>query len=190
MFLVLSSTRCMAQAPDSTRWQFRLSAGNAMVAGFGQHRATSWFSIDAIYPMSHDISLGGGFAKGGTLIPYGAPILHSSEPRSLAPRREGTDLTSVWVSASWQANDKLFLWASLRHTVGFTQQYFSTTPAPASLTAVEGGTSYAFNNSTFIELHFHIVHGNYGELLHTLYGSFWNSGMTPPLVITNGPWYF
>lgn len=190
LLLTLASVGVAAQDSDSTGWHFRMATGAAACSGLGQQRSLGWVAGEASYDAGRGVTVGGGLAHAGSLAPAGGWVLQGRGPRSLAPRREGTDVHAMWAKASWQVSDRLWLWGSVAHVTGFAQPLWRRSSVPVSATAISGGLAYAFSDESLLELHFHFVHDRYGSLMDPPYGGLWCGGLAPTWTVAEGPWHF
>ena len=176
-----------AQEGDTTRWDFHMSTGATVATGFGHTQSLGWVAPIVSYRISDRLKVSGGLAVAGSLLPAGGYTLHGRE-RSLAPRREGTKAGAMWASATYHPNDRLWLWGSVMHVIGYAQPLWLDGSLPIEATAISGGVEYALGNGSMIGMHFHFVHDHYGSLLHAPYGHGWYGPYTPSLEIYSGHW--
>ena len=178
------------QESDTSRWRFHLSTGVTAAAGYGHTQSLGWTAPSVTYHANDRLTVSGGFAAAGSLMPVGGYALHGRGERSLAPRREGTRAGALWANATYHPNDRLWVWGSVAHVTGYAQPLWLDGALPIEATAISGGVEYALGNGSLIGMHFHFVHDNYGTLLHPPYGHAWYGPYTPHLEIYGGPWPF
>ena len=178
------------QESDTSRWRFHLSTGVTAAAGYGHTQSLGWTAPSVTYHANDRLTVSGGFAAAGSLMPVGGYALHGRGERSLAPRREGTRAGALWASATYHPNDRLWVWGSVAHVTGYAQPLWLDGALPIEATAISGGVEYALGNCSLIGMHFHFVHDHYGTLLHPPYGHAWYGPYTPHLEIYGGPWPF
>lgn len=168
LLLMLASPLVHAQVTDTTSWHVHLSTGLSVSNGFGRTLGNSWLATDVELHPTQRLTVNTGFANIGSVLPQDYK-LHGLGPRSLTPRREGTQATAVWAEAEYQVNDKLWLWAAVAHIGGFAQPLWLDHSLPLNATAFQGGFGYRFGENSVLEMHMHIVHDNYGTLAPLLY---------------------
>ena len=161
------------QESDTSRWRFHLSTGVTAAAGYGHTQSLGWTAPSVTYHANDRLTVSGGFAAAGSLMPVGGYALHGRGERSLAPRREGTRAGALWASATYHPNDRLWVWGSVAHVTGYAQPLWLDGALPIEATAISGGVEYALGNGRLIGVPFHFVHDHYGTLLHPPYGHAW-----------------
>ena len=176
------------QEGDTSRVRFHLSTGATVAAGYGHTQSLVWTAPSVTYRASERLTVSGGLAAAGSLMPAGGYALHGRGERSLAPRREGTKAGALWVNATYHPNDRLWLWGSVAHVTGYVQPLWLDGAVPIEATAISGGVEYALGNGSMIGMHFHFVHDHYGNLLYQPYGHGWYGPYTPSLEIYGGHW--
>ena len=173
LFLLLGVLTTWAQeAADTSRWQMHVSTGATVAAGFGQTQSLGWVAPSFSYQVNDRLKLKAGFAYKGTLLPT-SYRLRAYGPQDLAPRREGTQAGALWASAEYQANERLWLWASVAHLSGFAQPLWLDQSLPLQASAFSGGFAYKFNSGSVLEMHLHIIQDNYGTLMPLMFDDPW-----------------
>lgn len=152
------------QQPDSASnpLHYSLSAGSTVEAGFGRVLSNLWVAPRLSWQPTQRLTLRGGFAAEASLLP--TPALHGLAPQSLAPRRQGSRMASLWAEAVCKPNDRLWLWAAVAHTRGQFQPLWLDRALPIQATAFSGGLGYQLPGGSFLELDFHFVHDRYATL--------------------------
>jgi hypothetical protein len=174
---------------DTSRWNFHLSTGVTIGSGWGKTNALFWTAPRVEYRASERLTLRGGFATVGSLLPgyeLQMPV------RSYAPRRQGTRLLGGFASASYQVNPRLNIWASIQHVGGWYEPLWTPQgeALDMSLTAFSGGFAYELSNHSLFEMHFHIVHDHYGNSALGLLGHPYYGIGVPSWELYSGPWGF
>ena len=177
-----------SQEADTSRWDFHLSTGFTAAAGFGHTQTLVWTAPSVAYRASDKLTIRGGLAAAGSLLPAGGYTLHGRGDRSLAPRREGTRAGALWVSATYHPNDRLWLWGSVAHVTGYAQPLWLDGAMPIEATAISGGVEYALGNGSLIGMEFHFVHDRYGTLPPPPYGYGWYGQRMTGMSIYGGHW--
>lgn len=173
LFLLLGSVISQGQEEsDTSRWQLHVSTGATVATGFGQTQSLGWVAPSFSYQATDRLKLKAGFAYKGTLLST-SYRLRAYGPEDLAPRREGTQAGALWASAEYQANERLWLWASVAHLSGFAQPLWLDQSLPLQASAFNGGFAYKFNSGSVLEMHLHIIRDNYGTLMPLLYDAPW-----------------
>lgn len=173
--MALAAWCCRAQVPggtpqgsDTSRWDFHMGVGGAVLNGFGQTQALTWAAPSVAYHANRRLTLHGGFVAAGTLLPNDFQ-LHGRYGQSLAPRREGTRAGALWAAADWQASDNLRVWAAVAVARGWMQPLWADESMPLAAVAVDGGFTYRFSGGSTLGMHFTFVHDSYGSLLYPPY---------------------
>ena len=177
------------EAKDTSRWDFHLSTGVTIGSGWGKTDALMWTAPRVEYRASDRLTLRGGIAMVGSLMPdyeLKMPV------RSYAPRRQGTRLLAGFASARYQVNDRLNIWASLQHVGGWHEPLWTPQGEALNigLTAFSGGFSYELSDQSLFEMHFHIVHDHYGNSALGLLGHPWYGPGVPSYELYHGSWGF
>ena len=165
---VASPLRSANNGSDTSQWDFHFSTGGAVLSGFGNTQALTWVSPWASYHANDRLTLHGGFAAAGTLLPNNF-ALQGRWQRSLAPRREGTRAGALRAAAEYQANDNLRIWLAVATVRGWMQPLWADASQPLAATAVDGGFTYRFNGGSVLGMHFLFVHDQYGTLAYPPY---------------------
>ena len=174
---------------DTSRTSAHLSVGSMVGAGFGRTDAVGWVAPSFGWRASERLTLRGGFAVTGTLMP-GGYALHGRGERSLTPVREGTRMGAVWAQAEYRVGERLLIWGSAAHITGYAQPLWAPGAMPVDATAVSGGMAYRFGENTVLAMHFRFVHDEYGFLMHPPYGHGYYGPLAPDYTLYNGPWSF
>jgi hypothetical protein len=171
-------------------YQLHLSTGTTFASGWGKSDAWMWVAPSLELRASDRLTLNVGFSATGSLL--AGYELQGRGPRSLAPRRRGTRMLSVGVEAEYRASDRLTLWGSVWHTGGFYEPLWSRDSEALRIgtTAFSGGFAYELSDESFLEMHFHIVHDQYGNAALGPYGHPWYGPATPDFELYGGPWPF
>ena len=187
--LDLPAQRKPVAASDTSRWDFHLSTGVTVGGGWGKTEALLWTAPRVEYRASERLTLSGGFAMMGSMMP-------SYELRmpvtSYAPRRQGTRLLGGFASAKYQVNDRLNIWASLQRVTGWYEPLWTPKgeALDIDLTSFSGGFAYELSNHSLFEMHFHIVHDHYGNSALGLLGHPYYGMGVPSWELYSGPWGF
>lgn len=174
---------------DTSRTAVHLSVGSMVGAGFGRTEGVSWVAPSFKWRATERLTLRGGFAVAGSLLP-GGYALHGREVRNMVPVRQGTELGAVWAQAEYRAGEKLWLWGSVARVTGFAQPLWANRALPVDATAVSGGLAYRFSENSLLAMHFRFVHDEYGFLLHPPYGHGYYGPLAPEMELFGGPWPF
>ena len=75
---------------DGARTRYDMPALLTVAAGYGHTQSLVWTAPSVTYRASERLTVSGGLAAAGSLMPAGGYALHGRGERSLAPRREGT----------------------------------------------------------------------------------------------------
>ena len=181
--------RLLADTCDTSRTAVHLSVGSMVGAGFGRTEAVSWAAPSFRWRANERLTLRGGFAVAGPLLP-GGYALHGRGPQQMLPYREGTELGGVWAQAEWRAGERLLLWGSVARLTGFAQPLWASHSLPVDATEVSGGFAYRFSQGSVLAMHFRFVHDEYGYLLHSPYGHSYCGPLAPGWEMYGGPWTF
>lgn len=187
MLILYALTATKAQENDSTAWHLGISTGTSVAAGFGRTEAVSWIAPRAEWHVNDRLTVSGGFALAGSLMP-GGYNLHGLGPSSLAPRRQGTQVSAVWVKSEYRVNDRLWLWASMARVSGYAQPLWLDGSIPIEATAINGGMAWALSENSMLEMHFHFVHDHYANIFYPPYGHTYYGPFTPRYDIYTGHW--
>lgn len=187
--LSLSAQRNERLVADSSRWDFHLSTGVSVASGWGKSDALLWTAPRVEYRASDRLTLSGGFGVVASLMPgyeLRMPVT------SCAPRRHGTRLLGGFVSARYQASDRLNLWASVQRVTGWREPLWTPQgeALDISLTSVSGGFVYALGDYSFLEMHFNFVHDHYGNSALGLFGHPYYGLGTHPWDPYGSPWMY
>lgn len=174
---------------DTAKTNVHLSLGSTVMAGFGHADAVSWVAPSVSYRVNEKLTLRGGFAMAGSLMPNGH-ALHGRGPLNLAPVRQGTELGGMWLQAEYRASDRLLIWGTASRMTGFVQPLWTNSALPVDATSVSGGFAYRFEKGSVLAMHFRFVHDSYGYMLHPPYGHPYYGPLAPEFTIYNGPWSF
>ena len=187
--LSLPAQRKEVAASDTSRWDFHLSTGITVGSGWGKTDALLWTAPRVEYHASDRLTLRGGFAAVGSLMPG---YVLQMPVTSYAPRRQGTRLLAGFASARYQVNDRLNIWASVQHVGGWYEPLWTPQgeALDMSLTAFSGGFAYELSNHSLLEMHFHIVHDHYGNSALGLLGHPYYGAGVPTWELYSGPWGF
>ena len=178
----------VAQETDTVpRWDWHLSVGTEVGAGFGRAQSLGWVAPSVTYRASDRLTVDGGMLVAGSLLPQGY-ALQGRRPMSRAPRREGTRAGAVWAKVDYKVSDALWIWASVMHAGGEVQPLWLDGSAPLGLTAVSGGLGYEFPNGSLMELHFHLVRDHYGTAPAVLPPYPYYGMLAPGSGLYGGPW--
>ncbi len=187
--LSLSAQRKEVVESDTSRWDFHLSTGVTVGSGWGKTDALMWTAPRVEYRISDRLTIRGGFAMVGSLLPgyeLQMPV------RSYAPRKHGTRMLAGFASARYRVNDRLSIWASLQHVGGWREPLWTPQGEAfnVGLTAFSGGFAYELSDQSFFEMHFHIVHDHYGNSALGLLGHPYYGWGVPSWELYHGPWPF
>ena len=187
--LSLPAQRKEVAASDTSRWDFHLSTGITVGSGWGKTDALLWTAPRVEYHASDRLTLRGGFAAVGSLMPG---YVLQMPVTSYAPRRQGTRLLAGFASARYQVSDRLNIWASVQHVGGWYEPLWTPQgeALDMSLTAFSGGFAYELSNHSLLEMHFHIVHDHYGNSALGLLGHPYYGAGVPTWELYSGPWGF
>ena len=164
--LLLGCGLLQAQVADTARWHVHLTTGAGVSSGFGRVQGTLWTAADLELHPTDRLTVNTGFGNIGSMVPT---ELKGYNNRSLAPRRTGTQATALWAEAEYQVNDRLWLWGAVSHISGCFQPLWLNSSLPLQATSFIGGFGYRFSEGSSLEMHFHVVHDNYGTLAPMLY---------------------
>ena len=178
------------QESDTSRWRFRMSTGATVAAGFGHTQSLVWMAPSVSYRASDRLTVSGGLAAAGSLLPAGGYTLHGRDERSLAPRREGTRAGALWVSATYHPNDRLWLWGSVAHVTGYAQPLWLDGAMPIEATTISGGVEYELPGGNLLGMEFHFVHDRYGTLPPPIYGYGMHGVYSPHTDIYRSHWHY
>ena len=156
---------------DTSRWDFHLSTGMSVSAGWGKTDALMWTAPSLEYRANDRLTVYGGFSYSGSLL--GSYQLYGNAPRSLAPRKQGTRVVAGNVGVDYQVNDRLNVWATVWHLGGWVEPLWRQRGDVVELnaTAVSGGFGYAFKGGSRLEMQFTVVNDRTGGLGQMLYES-------------------
>lgn len=171
---------------DTSRVHVSVSTGMSAMSGFGRQQNLQWIAPSFELRPTDRLSVVGGFAVAGNLIP-GGYRLRPYEP-DLAPRRHGTEMTAMWMGAGYRVNDRLAVWGAVAHAAGFLQPLWLDASLPMQLTAVSGGLEYELAEDSFLELHFNLVHDRYGTLAAAMPFYPWYNPFVPGPASAIGYW--
>lgn len=151
------------QAQGVASSPFGVQMGASVMSGFGQRQALQWVAPHATLVSTSRLTVQGGFAAVGSLLPQG--MLQNAKPADdLTPLRDETKMAAGWLRASWQATDRLLLWGAVARLGGQLTPLWSNQAMPLGVTVVSGGARYALTESSSIEMSFHYVRDDYGSL--------------------------
>lgn len=157
--LLLAVSPLAAQEADGGPWQWHVSTGSSVASGFGRTQSLTWVAPSFEYHATPRLTLSGGFAAAGSLLPDGFK-LQGRSPVSLAPLRQGTRMNAMWAAARYQVNDRLLVWGSVAHLGGQMQPLWLDHSMPLQTTAYSGGFAYSLSHKSLLEVHFHIIKDN------------------------------
>ncbi|MGX8712180.1 MAG: hypothetical protein ACSW8I_00655 [bacterium] len=142
------------------------------------------------YHANERLTVSGGFAAVGSLL--AGYDFQQVGRRSFVPRKRGTQVLGFSAAAEYRASDKLTLWASVSHAMGWYEPLWTPRGEALDLgvTDISGGFSYAFSDESLLEMHFHFVHDHYGNAALGLLGHPWYGYGVPAWEIYGGPWHF
>ena len=160
--LFLACPMLWAQGADTSKWDFHLSTGSSVAAGFGRTQALGWVAPSFEVKPTSRLTVSSGLMAAADLLPADFSLKGYGD-RSLAPRRQGTRLHAFWAKAEYQVNDRLWLWGAVAHVSGIAQPLWLDHSVPLQATAFSGGFRYAVADRSLFEMHFHIVKDN-GQL--------------------------
>lgn len=186
--LIVAGSLQAQEVTDTSRWKMHLSTGATVASGFGQTQSIGWVAPSFSYQATNRLTLTGGFAFKGDLFPTVQP-LQTYGPQDLAPRRQGTRATALWASAEYQANDNLWLWASVAHLSGFAQPLWLNQSLPLEATSFSGGLAYKFEGGSVLEMHLHIIRDTYGSAFGLMYDPYYDP-FCPTYTFRQSPWSF
>ena len=157
--LFLACPMLWAQGADTSKWDFHLSTGSSVAAGFGRTQALGWVAPSFEVKPTSRLTVSSGLMAAADLLPADFSLKGYGD-RSLAPRRQGTRLHAFWAKAEYQVNDRLWLWGAVAHVGGIAQPLWHDRSLPLQATAVSGGFSYAVTDRSLFEMHFHFIKDN------------------------------
>ena len=190
LFFVLSLTLLASgQESDTSRWRFHLSTGATVAAGYGRTQSLAWTAPSVTYRANDRLTISGGLAAAGSLMPAGGYTLQGRGERSLAPRREGTRAGALWASATYHPNDRLWLWGSVAHVTGYAQPLWLDGAMPIEATVISGGVEYKLPGGNLLGMEFQFVHDRYGTLPPPMYGYGWHGAYSPCMEIYGSHWH-
>ena len=174
--LLLVCTTLRAQLSDTSKWDFHLSTGTSVAAGFGHTQALGWVAPSFSFKPTSRLTVRTGLVAAASLLPDNFSLKGYSE-QSLAPWRKDTRVQTFWAEGEYRFTDRLTLWGAVAHAKGFVKPLWLDQSIPMQATAFSGGFRYAVTDNSLFEMHFHIVHDPYGTagiglLGHTPYGAF------------------
>ena len=187
--MLMGAAAAVAQEADTSRWHGSVATGLSVSSGWGRTQSLSWLAPRVSYQATDRLKVGGGFAVAGSLMPAGY-ALHGREPRSLAPRQQGTQLGAVWAEAEYRVNDRLWVWGSVAKLTGYAQPLWLDGSVPIEATAISGGFAYAIGEGSLLEMHFHFVHDHYGTAMSGLLGYPYYGHFSPEMDIFHGSWLY
>lgn len=176
--LLLAASPLAAQEADTAGWHMRLSTGTSVSSGFGRTQSLSWVAPSFEFHPTSRLTVNGGFAWMGSLIP-GDYKLQGLHAQSLAPLRSGTQATGLWAEAEYQVNDRLWLWGAVAHIGGMVQPLWLDHSLPLQTTAFSGGIGYRIGDRSLLEMHIHIIKDNAYPLGPSLGGLGTLGGLRP-----------
>lgn len=185
--VLAAMTMCMAQPADTSRFNVHMSVGGAVLSGFGNSQALTWAAPWVSYKATDRLTLHGGFAAAGTLLPNNFQLQGRGE-RSYAPRREGTRAGLLWAVGEYQASDNLRVWAAVAVARGWIQPLWAGESLPLAAAAVDGGFAYRFSEGSVLAMHFRFVSDHYGTLLYPPYGHNYYGPLAPEWELFGGQW--
>ena len=174
---------------DTSRVEFHMSVGSTAAVGFGRSEVLSWVAPRATWHATDRLDVRGGLMVAGSLMPNGYR-LQGLYDRSLAPRRQGTQVGAVWAEADYAVSDRLRIWASVLHVSGYAQPLWLDGAVPIEATVLSGGFAYALSENSLLEMHFHVAHDHYGYMLHPPYGHGFYGAFVPSWELYSAPWPF
>lgn len=186
VFFLAAAMMAASQEADTSTTRVHLSTGASVAAGFGRTQSLMWVAPSIEQRINDRLSVGGGFALAGTLLP--SYEIHGYTPSSLAPLKRGTGLGAAWASAEYRVSDRLWLWASVAHVGGYAQPLWLDGSVPVGITAISGGLAYEFPKGSLLEMHFHFVHDHYGTVMEGLLAHPWYGSFAPEWEIYSGRW--
>lgn len=148
------------QEADTSAWQWHMSVGSAVEAGFGHTQSQLWVAPRIDWQPSQRLKVSGGFAATATLFPY--LELQGKSPRNLAPRKQGTRVGALWAEAEVQTGERTWLWGRVAYANGFAQPLWRSGAMPVEVVALSGGVAHEFAGGQLLELHVHVLHDLYG----------------------------
>lgn len=187
--LDLPAQRKEGAASDTSRWDFHLSTGVTVGSGWGKTEALLWTAPRVEYRATERLTLRGGFAAMSSMTPG---YVLRMPVTSYAPRRQGTRLLGGFVSARYQVNSRLNIWASLQRVTGWHEPLWTPQGEALNvdLTSFSGGFAYELSNHSLFEMHFHIVHDHYGNSALGLFGHPYYGPGVPSWDLYSGPWFY
>lgn len=188
MALLCAALIGVAQVGDTSRCDVHMSVGGAVLSGFGQTQALTWAAPRLSYKATERLTLHGGFAVAGTLLPNNFHLEGRGE-QSYAPRREGTRAGVLWGAADYRVGDNLRVWAAVAVARGWLQPLWADESMPLAAAAVDGGFAYRFSSGSVLAMHFRFVHDQYGSLLYPPYcGHPYYGPLAPSWEMYHGAW--
>jgi hypothetical protein len=188
LMLAVLAFGCAWSQDDTSRTQVHLSTGATVASGFGRTQSLMWVAPSVEHRVSDRLAVSAGFSAAGSLL--NGYEIHGYGPSSLAPRRSGTRMGSMWASAEYRVSDRLWLWAEVEHLTGYVQPLWLDGAVPIAATAISGGMAYEFPGGSLLEMHFHFVHDHYGTARMGLLAHPWYGGYAPDWELYGGPWPF
>jgi hypothetical protein len=119
LMLAVLAFGCAWSQDDTSRTQVHLSTGATVASGFGRTQSLMWVAPSVEHRVSDRLAVSAGFSAAGSLL--NGYEIHGYGPSSLAPRRSGTRMGSMWASAEYRVSDRLWLWAEVEHLTGYVQ---------------------------------------------------------------------
>lgn len=175
----------MAQRADSTEVHGQLTTGVAVMSVLGTTQALGWTAPSVEYRINEHLTLRGGFALVGGLLP-GCYELQSLEAQRVSVRRRGTRVGMAWAAGEWAVNERLKIWGSVARWSGMAENWWTNGSEPVAVTAFHGGLSYRLGNESSMEMHFHFVHDRYGNNILGLGGYPYYGILTPEMDLWGG----
>ena len=162
----------LQQDTVSSKWTPHLSVGTGVLGtSHGENRLFNSVAPSLIFRPNDRWALEGGFrVTTAVSVGSGSNSLFDTPARSLAPYKNqggSTGLVSAHVSASYRANERLWLSAMVYHLGGNYAPLYgwgAGSEFDVSVTAFSAAATYRFANDSFLHLSFTCLHDTQGTL--------------------------
>ena len=177
ILMLLTAFTVTAQMPenDTSRWHASVATGLWMGSGFGRQQHVEWISPSVELRPNDRLTLQTGFTLTGHLLPQGYRVQVYGP--SLAPRRTGTQTTSMWVAGQYKVNERLSVWASVAHATGYFQPIWLDQSVPLDVTSLSGGFAYKLGRESLFEMHLQLLTDRAGTAWMPMFTA-WDSPWT------------
>ncbi len=180
------------QLPDTSisKFNYQISLSTGVISNF--HKAEAYIQVapSFSYQVNSKFRVNAGFSFLSDLNPNGYIIGKKDEP-DLSPRKDKTQMASVYVQTEYMPNDRLWISASAFYIGGTLSSLTSGFGSPLDLSTFGGVAAlrYRIGENTFIDFNVAVIRSNQ-NLPPFLWNSYFDHSPYPFSGFNQNPFYW